>query len=59
MLRWVDTWRCDNCKVPARANIRGTNSCWNSAGSWEGGVPPGWICAGGREGIRQERGASL
>ena len=31
-LRCVETCKWLNCNVPARANIRGTYSCWNSAG---------------------------
>ena len=54
----MDTWRWLSCNVPARAKIKGTYSCLNSGGRglllWGG-----WMCAGGREGMRQERGASL
>ena len=57
-LRWVEMWRWESWRVPARAKIRGTYSWRNSAGR---GLLAcgGWMCAGGREGIRQERGASL
>lgn len=32
ILRWVEIWRCESWRVPARANIRGTYSC--AAGGW-------------------------
>ena len=55
MLRCVEMCRWESCSVPARAKIRGTYS----------GSGIGWLgCAGrtggeGREGMRQESGASL
>lgn len=55
----VEMCKCESCKVPARAKIKGTYSCLNSGGMEEVEAGCGWMCAGGREGIRQDRGASL
>jgi hypothetical protein len=53
MLRCVEICKCDSWSVPARAKMRGTYSV--GAEGWSACSMVGV----GREGMRQERGASL